>query len=547
MQNTYFFCILSRFEMCHIKKYVRALAYMRSFHYLCSLNVKMIVHSISYTMKKIFSLIAVFLLSMAMDAGEYNLLWDYAEAPPVHNPDRGLSFSNTVNDKEGEKNGLKGIKLNSSGWCSFTKAPVAGQLRLTYGPRSGRNAASIQVFASAGEGAREVELVGTTCEVSALRTEAINLTAEQNTVYIVRMRNVETVLQRIEFVAGDFAPVAPCDPLDSPVPVYSPDMQMDSLSAETAFFLRALIEANKTGQQTIYLPNGVYDLGGMALTAIEANNISIIGESMEGTIIRNAPDYRYESIDKSATLRIAPGVEGTILANLTIENALDYYKDDNGRAVALWDQGTKTVCKNVRLLSHQDTYYSDREGGLKYLEDCEIHGTVDFICGDGNVYFKNCLLYCERRSKDGSGSDALTASGAEKSDKGYVFEGCTVKSECPVVSLGRSWKKYPKCVFLNTTLDFSAGVFTIEHKDIRRWTTQGMMALPEKFGEYRTMDKEGRILSPETNEITFHLDGKVQTVNTILTADEAAQYTIEYVLGEWAEEAKRVKIPNIIH
>ena len=301
-------------------------------------------------------------------------------------------------------------------------------------------------------------------------------------------------------------------------------MRTDSMDANAAFFIRALMNANAGGEKMIRLPDGIYDLGPLALTAIEANGVTIIGESMEGTIIRNQPDYRYESIDKSATLRIAPGVEGTRLMNLTIENALDYYHDDNGRGVALWDQGTETVCRNVRLLGHQDTYFSDNEGGTHYFEDCEIHGTVDFICGDGDVYFRNCLLYCERRSKSGEGTDAITASGAGKDDKGFVFEGCTIKSECPVVSLGRSWKKYPKCVFLNTRLDYSAGEFSLESNTIRRWTVQGMMALPEFFGEYRTMDQEGRVVSPETNEVTFVLDGKSRTVNTILSDEEAQRY-----------------------
>ena len=136
------------------------------------------------------------------------------------------------------------------------------------------------------------------------------------------------------------------------------------------------------------------------LTTISKNNISIIGQSMEGVIIKNAPDAMKESIDKTATIKINKNVEGTYLQDLTIQNALDYYKNDNGRAVALWDQGTQTVCKNVRLLSYQDTYYSNLQGAVKYFEDCEIHGTVDFICGDGSVYFKNNLLYCEKRKKE---------------------------------------------------------------------------------------------------------------------------------------------------
>ncbi len=457
-------------------------------------------------------------------AGSYNLRWDYRTAPPTANPDSGLSYSSTVNDDEGVKNGLKGIKLNSSGWCSFVKAPVAGQLRLTFGPRSGKNPTSLQVFASENEDVGTYHLVSVTCEVDGLQTQTILLSAQENHVYITREKHQETVLERIEFVEGSFAEPAPCAPLENPVPLYSAGMRTDSMDANAAFFIRALMDANAGGEKMIRLPNGIYDLGALALTAIEANGITIIGESMEGTIIRNQPDYRYESIDKSATLRIAQGVEGTSLMNLTIENALDYYHDDNGRGVALWDQGTKTVCKHVRLLGHQDTYFSDNEGGTHYFDSCEIHGTVDFICGDGDVYFRNCLLYCLPRSKSGEGTDAITASGAGKEDKGFVFEGCTIKSECPVVSLGRSWKNHPKCVFLHTRLDYSAGEFSLENNAIRRWTVQGMMALPEKFGEYRTMDQEGRVVSPATNEETFVLDGKSRTMNTILTDEEAQRY-----------------------
>ena len=47
-----------------------------------------------------------------------------------------------------------------------------------------------------------------------------------------------------------------------------------------------------------------------------------------------------------------------------------------------------------------------------------------------------------------------------------------------------------------------------------------MMALPERFGEYRTMDQEGRVVSPETNEVTFVLDGKSRTMNTILSEEQ---------------------------
>ena len=149
-------------------------------------------------------------------------------------------------------------------------------------------------------------------------------------------------------------------------------------------------------------------------------------------------------------------------------------------------------------------------------------------------------MYCERRSKDGSGSDAITASGAGREDKGYIFEGCTIQSECPIVSLGRSWKRTPKCVFIHTILDHSRGSFVLSNKDIERWTKKGMTVLPELFGEYQTMDTEGRIVSPEKNEVEFIYKDKTKVINTILDDEQAEKYKPEFILGDWAKRIKQL-------
>ena len=242
-------------------------------------------------------------------AGSHDLLWDYTEQAPQTNPDRGLQFGGIVDDAPGVKNGLKGVKLNSSGWCCFTKAPVAGVLKLTFGPRSGINRASLQVHTWSGEQPKEETRIGVTCEIRRSGTQLIPLTAEQNNIFISRLLNMEAVLQRIEFVEGETYIPVPCDEAKGEELGIIREVNIDSLSDNARFFLRALADANKTGHTAIYLPNGVYDLGELTLTAIEADGIAIIGESMEGTIIRNAPDYMLESISKTATLRIANDVE----------------------------------------------------------------------------------------------------------------------------------------------------------------------------------------------------------------------------------------------
>ena len=298
---------------------------------------------------------------------------------------------------------------------------------------------------------------------------------------------------------------------------------------DVASLLLILAQANSTGNAKIFLPDGIYDLGEKVLTSISGNNISIIGQSMKGTIIKNAPDYRTESINNTATLYLTG--DNIYLQDLTIQNALDYFKSNNGRAVALWAKNTKTICKNVRLLSYQDTYYSNKIGGVHYMEDCEIHGTVDFICGEGSVYFKNNLIFAEKRPKD---TDILTASSADTNDKGYVFEGCTLQCANPTVSLGRAWNNKAKTVFLNTIFDYSAGEFQLPGM---RWTAEGIGVLPELCGEYNTKDVNGNVISPAENNATFTCKGTQKQMNTILTQEQAATFTMAYTLGDWATTA----------
>ena len=823
-------------------------------------------------MKKLFTILAATLLSAAMFAGENDLLWDYTEGAPSSNPDNGLYYASKVTDGPGVKNGLYGIKMNGSGYAYFTKAAVAGKLKLGFGPRSGTNPEKMVIQTWAGDPASatvptELTSIDTTAALSEYGFQIVELTAEQNNIYIKRAGSVESVLQylsftenvaraftdfKIEFRENPYTVLLPESgelpagvtvagtsynggqhgiyggsitvPVDGPVKFtigacqYSGtpiNVQKDGIDfatvdnnaacGETAgsfaqnvlyvytgaaatlafelanntyvpyFFAEATeitpcqiiykdqngaelsrvdtyegaaIEAipytvedlpaiadgnvfrgwyytsgkkaqvgdvitgnttiqakvtpyetvevgtiqtydfasaffypedhetvdtyngafhdgthgwyfqqdgyvsvqvagnavlkinlckysengdvkvlnaadqseiasfsvvknetsdgaefivNYAGDETtllvmapkqyihkvvvynvldfmekdaygyfevpagdaasfimaltqaqpgdkIFLPNGVYDLGETCLTAVTKNNLSIIGQSMEGVIIKNAPVT--PGIGVTATILIDKNVTGTYLQDLTIQDDFDYYKNNDGVGVALQDKGTKTVCKNVRLLSHQDTYYSNLAGALKYFEDCKIHGTVDFICGDGSVYFYGTELVCEQRSRDGGGSDALTASNADVNDKGYVFEHCTVRyaediqGTKPIVSLGRSWNNKPKTVFLNTFLDDSCGELVMTkdasaQKDkIQRWTLGGMNVLPELFGEYNSVNSNGETISPASNNVTFVLGSTEKQMETILTADQAATYTMAYTLGDWAATAK---------
>lgn len=207
--------------------------------------------------------------------------------------------------------------------------------------------------------------------------------------------------------------------------------------------LSAISKANSAnasvsaGRYYIYVPAGTYNLGSRTLTAITGHNISIIGDGMDKTIIKNSPAVSQEGISTTATL-LNRG-QNTYLQDLTLQNALDYYNAGSaGRAVALQDKGNRTIAKNVRMLSYQDTYYSNGKGQY-YFEGGDIHGTVDFICGGGDVFFNKTTITVEKRTKSGSGSCIITAPYTDAANKGYVFNSCTIKNYAESYSLGRAW------------------------------------------------------------------------------------------------------------
>ena len=88
-------------------------------------------------LQKMSLLCMALIASLSMYAGDNDLLWYYTEAAPSSNPDKGLYYESKVSDAAGTKNGLKGIKLNSSGYAFFAKPAVAGKLSLTIGKRDG--------------------------------------------------------------------------------------------------------------------------------------------------------------------------------------------------------------------------------------------------------------------------------------------------------------------------------------------------------------------------------------------------------------------------
>ena len=291
------------------------------------------------------------------------------------------------------------------------------------------------------------------------------------------------------------------------------------------------VNASKDAERSfIFLPDGIYDLDATVKTAITGHNISIIGQSMDNTIIVNKPDKSVEGLGKADLL----DVSGTNLymQDLTLQNALDYYNAGSaGRAAVLQDAGTRTIGKNVRMLSYQDTYYPSNSNQQAYWEDCDIHGTVDFICGGGDIRFQNTTISLEPRALDGKGGRTVTAP-TTVTKFGWVFDGCNVVDLAEGKgdwNFGRTWQKEPICIWLNTTLDENAEKTLVGS----RWTQKGMNNTdPKVFGEFGTKDVNGNDITPKSNQITS-FGG---TFETILTADQAAGYSYDMMFSSNIEK-----------
>ena len=291
----------------------------------------------------------------------------------------------------------------------------------------------------------------------------------------------------------------------------------------------SLLLAIKSAQEgdRIFLPNGTYDFGETVMTPISANNLSIIGQSADGVIIRNAPDVKVEGLGYADLFQNFS--TGLYMQDLTLQNDLDYYKAGTGRAPVLQDLGTQTIMKNVNMRSYQDTYYS--KSGDYYFEGGLIQGTVDYICGNGNAYFNGVTLLNKSRSATGSTGDCtITAANTSSNLKGYVFNGCTIETESKTFNFGRSWGT-AKTAFLNTTINSGKLAAT-------RWTVAGMNSAPVSYKEYNTVDKSGNGMNtPASNIIEFTHSTGNNTMETVLSAEEAQEYALDKFFSDWEPAA----------
>ena len=284
----------------------------------------------------------------------------------------------------------------------------------------------------------------------------------------------------------------------------------------------------------IYLPNGVYDLAQTTLTTVGRSNVSIIGESMEGTIIKNRPVK--EGIAITATI-LNTGSDN-YFQDLTLDCIAPYGTGDDTksaeRGVCLQDKGNQTICKNVYLKGLQDTYYNNNNGGTYYFEDSKIEGSVDFVCGNGDVYFNKTDFYVVNKSQaaGGAAGGVIAAPNTLKSF-GYIFSDCTIdgmSNEAGKYRLGRPWADNGTIIrMINTTMKIAPKG--------EGWDDWGTHTVAQ-FGEYNSNDADGNPIDVSKRKTT--IGGAAN--NPVITAEEASNYAVSAIFsGDWKPNEKTVQ------
>lgn len=224
------------------------------------------------------------------------------------------------------------------------------------------------------------------------------------------------------------------------------------------------------------------------MTEITNSNISLIGQSKEGVKIWNHPVV--EGSSYTATIQLNK-TNDFYAQDLTLENQFNYWgayggSSGAGRAVAFWDRGNRSVLKNVALKSYQDTYYSNNTSPdyRGYFENCDLWGVVDWICGNGDIWFEKCNLIV----RDRTGNNIAAPNTEVVQVWGYVFNNCTIRPETDKPTqfkgndwtLARPWNNSPACTFLNTKMYTQPRTYGWNNM------TKGLVV---RFHEYNSVDE----------------------------------------------------------
>ncbi len=205
--------------------------------------------------------------------------------------------------------------------------------------------------------------------------------------------------------------------------------------------------------------------------------------------------------------------------NIVFNNDYDNSRGGGRQALALLASGEHQKYYHCEFHGGQDTLYV--RDGSQYFEDCTISGDVDFIFGGARAVFYKCHIYCSNPTPEETTRRGYIAAPSTPCSQrfGMLFDQCEVDGNFGegTMFLGRPWHPgsdpyaVGQCTFMHCHLSsiiIEAG-----------WKQMGGF-LPKNNRLYEFENEgPGAVEHEERRQ---------------LTPEEAADYTIERVLG-WTD------------
>ncbi len=241
-------------------------------------------------------------------------------------------------------------------------------------------------------------------------------------------------------------------------------------------------------------------------------NVRIRGADRKGVVLAGTNNNNLNPSTRGRALIGADNADGLVVENLTIHNLTP---QGGSQAEALRLQNCdQCEVRDADILSLQDTLLWS---GRIYAKNCYIAGNVDFVWGDGVVYFDSCEIKTVGRS----GYVVQSRNGT--GEYGYVFVDSKISSDPGITGsvLARiDVSDYPgsHVAYIDCTLG--------SHISSAGWTvTGGSPSSTLRFWEYRSKNESGALVSTSGRSAG----------STQLSADQAASMRDKAtVLGGWA-------------
>ena len=223
----------------------------------------------------------------------------------------------------------------------------------------------------------------------------------------------------------------------------------------------------------IFIQKGVYS--GMVYIPPHKSFIRLAGEDRKSTIITGRNNDQFNSGRLGRAL-VGVDADDFVLENVTLHNTTPY---KGSQAEALSVKGDRCVLHNDDFYSFQDTLMLS---GRIYATNCYVEGDVDFIWGQGGVFFDHCEIKAIH-----NGYYLQARNPAER--PGYVFFGCKLTaaegvSKCLLARIDADRFPFSQAVFIDC--EMGAQIPPVG------WEAKGTNTSHLFFGELHSIDPKGK-------------------------------------------------------